>query len=196
MRLRQLAFGVAAWLLSAAACAADLTPELRTERQRIAAERKRLEAVFADEEARCQSRFAVTACLDDVRQRRRAALDLTRSRELAIDDTERRQRATARREAVEEKQRRAAARTVAEPAASAEPAAALPAPAPAPASAPAAREPQAPPSTELARQRAAAAHERQQKLRATQQRVEARQAERARQQRPAAPLPVPPAASR
>lgn len=182
-------YRLAACLMGLAACAAaaDLTPELRTERQRIAAERQRLEAAFAEEEARCASRFAVTACLDDVRQRRRAALELPRSRELAIDDIERRQRATARREAVEEKQRRAAARPVAEPASSAAPARALPAPAPASS----AREPHAPPSADLARQRAAAAHERQEKLRATQQRVQAREAERARQGRRAAPLPVP-----
>jgi hypothetical protein len=161
------------------------------ERARIHAERERLEAAFAIEEARCAERFAVTACLDDVRLRRRGALARPRAQALAIDDAERQARAEARRAAVDEKRRRAAAR----PPIPSEPARAprelppappvvLTEPAPRPSSAPA----------EAAR-RVEAARERQADIRATQQRIEARQAERARQRKPSAPLPVPSAAS-
>jgi hypothetical protein len=161
------------------------------ERGRIHAERERLEAGFAAEEARCAERFAVTACLDDVRLRRRAALAGPRAQALAIDDAERHARAEARRAAVDEKQRRAAAR----PPIPSEPARAprelppappvvLAEPVPRPSSAPA----------EAAR-RVEAARERQAEIRATQQRIEARQAERARQRKPSAPLPAPRAAS-
>lgn len=79
-----------------------------SERQGIEDERERIEAAYAAELARCNERFAVTACVDHARQRRRAALAGPRARELALDDAERRSRAAARRQAVKDKQIRAA----------------------------------------------------------------------------------------
>ncbi len=87
---------------------AEHSPDAAAQRQGIEAERKRIESTYAVELARCNERFAVTACVDDVRQRRRAALAAPRARELALDDAERRSRAAARRQAVKEKQSRAA----------------------------------------------------------------------------------------
>ncbi len=162
------------------------------ERASIRAERQRLEASFAAEEARCHERFAVTGCVDDVHRRRRAALAAPRSRELALIDAERNARAQARREAVARKQREAAER----PIGVAEPLRAPHLPSPARPAAPAAtRAPHDPAAASAeAAQRAQAGRERQEKLDATRQRIAAREAERLRR-KPAAPLPVPPAAA-
>ncbi len=166
------------------------------ERARVQAERKRLEAAFDAEIVACRERFTVTACVDDVRVRRRAALAEPRARELAIDDLERRERAATRRQAVAQKQRQAAERPVRDPAASAPEAAAVPAHA---ASAIARVRPHvAPTDAERkadAAHRAEATRERQAQIRAEQERIEARQAERARHKPPAAALPVPGAPS-
>jgi len=168
------------------------------ERAAIVAERDRIEAQFATELAACSDRFAVTACQDDVRARRRVALDGPRARELALDDAERRSRAAARREAVVQKQRRAAERPA--PAAAAAPA---PASAPAPAQPAPSLAPQLPETTSASRaaasaaaeaaaaQRALAARQRQAAIKAEQARIAARQAERERRGKSAAPLPVP-----
>jgi hypothetical protein len=66
------------------------------ERARVAAERQVLEARYAAEERACRERFVVTACVSDVRVRRRDALAPLRERELQLADSERRQRALER----------------------------------------------------------------------------------------------------
>ncbi len=66
------------------------------ERERLAAERQVLLERFAAEERACHGRFVVTACVDELRVRRRAALAPLRARELALDDLERQQRASDR----------------------------------------------------------------------------------------------------
>ena len=63
------------------------------ERTRIAAERQSLTERFTAEESACRTRFAVNACLDDVRARRRAALAPLRERELRLAEAERQRRA-------------------------------------------------------------------------------------------------------
>jgi hypothetical protein len=76
MGLRHLAWAL--WLaagLPSVAVAAD------NDRNRITAERKATAAQFAAEEKACAERFAVTACVDDVRARRREALAPLRERE-------------------------------------------------------------------------------------------------------------------
>jgi len=99
------------WLLSLLlACVALAAAADDAERVRIAAERQVLIERFAREERECQRRFAVTACLDDVRSRRRTALAPLRARELQLDDAERQQRAADRRAVIEAKQRAQAAR--------------------------------------------------------------------------------------
>lgn len=153
-------------------------------------ERQRLEAAFAAEEAQCRERFAVTACIDDVRQRRRIALAGPRAQALAQDDADRLQRAQARREAVARKQKQAAERPVVEPEPAREPR--LPPP-PAPLAEP--RVHAAPPADEAAR-RAAASRERREKIAASQDRIVTRQVERAsRNKKPGEPLPLPPEAA-
>jgi colicin import membrane protein len=66
------------------------------ERERLGVDRRALDQRFATEEQACQSRFAVTPCVDDVRLRRRLALAPLRERELQLDDEQRRQRASVR----------------------------------------------------------------------------------------------------
>lgn len=157
-----------------------------SDRGAISAERKRLEAAFAAEEAQCRERFAVTACVDDVRQRRRAALASPRAQELALDDADRLQRAQVRREAVARKQKEAAERPVVAPEPQREPR--LPPP-PAPL---AELRPHPTLSAEDAARRAAAGRERRDKINASQDRIVTRQLERAsRNTKPAEPLPVP-----
>jgi len=173
-------------LLFASACAA-------AERGDFTAERKRLQAAFAAEERQCHQRFAVTACVDDVRQRRRAALAAPRAQELAADDAERLQRAQARREAVARKQKEAAERPVVAP----PPPRDVRLPPPGPLAQPRAHEPR--PDDDAAR-RAAVSRERREKIAASQDRIVTRQVERAsRHKKPSEPLPipepVPPAAS-
>ncbi len=166
------------------------------ERAALQVERDRLEAQFAAELARCSERFAVNACRDEVSQRRRVALEGPRARSLALDDLERSRRAAARREALAQKQRGASAPAV--PAENVPLAASAPSAAD-PAASRAQREipphavaPAASAAAEAAAaQRAAESHRRQASIRAERERVQARQAERARQGKAAAPLPVP-----
>jgi len=167
-------------------------------RARIKDERSRIEAQFSAEMAACRQRFVVTACLDDARQRRRDALTAPRTEELTLDDLERRERAAVRREAIEAKQREAASRPAAPLAASAPGERVRPGPSAA-TSTPATQ--RADPGAAVsaaqasARQRANAARERQAQIEATQARIRDRQAERLREGKVAAPLPLP-AASR
>jgi colicin import membrane protein len=98
---------VAVWTVPNSAWAADPA----TDRRALQAERSRLAAAYAAEEAACEQRFAVTACREDVRLRRRDALDRLRSQELALDDQARQQRADERRAAVRARQQQAAERT-------------------------------------------------------------------------------------
>ena len=89
-----------AWFLWLAACLPMVATAADSERSRITAERKAMAAQFAAEEKACAERFAVTACVDDVRVRRREALAPLRERELKLDEADRQQRAQERRSAV------------------------------------------------------------------------------------------------
>ena len=103
--------GLSAWPLSLAA--AD------DERARLVQQRRVLNATFAAEEQACGQRFAVTACVDDLKLRRRQALAPLRERELQIDEAERVQKATARRATIAAKRAAAASAPLAASAASA-----------------------------------------------------------------------------
>lgn len=197
---RRACLGLLAALLAAGPARAAATADAaeREERARIAAERARLGAAFDAEEAACRERFLVNACVDDVRARRRAALDPLRRRELDLDDAERRRRADARRTAVRE---RLAAPPPPEP-----PATAAPPPAP-PASAPRTTVPAVRPDpgqeeAAAAARRAEAAKRRQQRAAETREEIRRREAERSARGKPSDPLPTPaalppaPAASR
>jgi colicin import membrane protein len=73
------------------------------ERERIARERAAVEALFTGRQAACQSRFAVTDCVNDAKTERREALAPLRRQAIALDDAERKQRAARRLEDVRNK---------------------------------------------------------------------------------------------
>jgi colicin import membrane protein len=169
-----------------------------SERARIAAERKAMADLYAAEEKACASRFAVTACVDDVRARRRESLAPLRAQELTLEEAQRQQRALQRRQAIAARQAEVASRPPAPPLTETrvrQPT--LP-------SSSAARAPRAHGdahlrATELrateAERRAGEARIRQDEAKAVQQRVERRLAEREAQGKKSMPLPVPGAAS-
>lgn len=188
------ALTIAAALVALCACSASVADD----RQAIAEQRRRLETGFAAEEAACARRFAVNACLEDVRLRRRAELTLLREQELRLDDEARQARAEERRASVAAKQAAAAAR----PASGSTPPAEHGAPpaqdrAPPLPSSPSPRDPltreaaaaQAARAATAAAERARAAERRREEARLAQERIARRLAERAAQGRPVAPLP-------
>ena len=73
------------------------------ERSKIAAERARLEAGFQAEEAACKSRFAVNACLQEIRPRRNAAMADLRRQDLLINEADRKARAADQIQKTEDK---------------------------------------------------------------------------------------------
>ncbi len=82
-------FGGSAW---AQVQIADGGLEVATEQARIASERQRIEQRFADEEAACFQKFAVTDCRDASRARRRADMADLRRQEIALNDAERKRK--------------------------------------------------------------------------------------------------------
>ena len=169
------------------------------ERTRLTAERRILSERFDAEQRACADRFAVTACVEETRARRREALAPLRERELRLDEAERRQRATERRAAIASKVAAAASRpaeAAASAASSAAPVVRLRAP---PSAASGVVRTPRPKADEAGRaavaaqaeQRVREAQSRQQDLQAAQQRIQRRLAERAAGGRAAEPLPVP-----
>lgn len=201
------------WLGGAAAHAQNLS-DPRGERERIARERAAVEARFIERQAACQSRFAVTDCVNDAKSERRDGLAPLRRQAIALDDAQRKQRAAQRQENVRKKLSdaraperevvvRGAAAAASQPAAvaSGESASAPPreikqkaAPTPSPA-----RTPKAAPSA--ADRRAAEAQaqarlkERKQAAQAHREAVERRNAERALSGKRVDPLPLPASAA-
>lgn len=90
------------FLFVAMLCLASLAAraEPADERARLDAERQAITQRFGQEEQVCRQRFAATACLEDVRVRRRDALAPVRERELNLADLDRQQRAAQRRRLV------------------------------------------------------------------------------------------------
>ena len=97
------------WALAMPAFADDGEVE-RAERNRIARERAQVQATFAQQQAECSTRFAVTACVDTARHEQRVALSHLRDQELALDAANRKQRAAERLSAIEAKTRSEPAR--------------------------------------------------------------------------------------
>lgn len=165
------------------------------ERAQLAAERRALQTRFDTQEQACKSRFAVTACVDELRLRRRDALAPLRARELQLDDAERSQRAQRRQQALQAKQRSTDAATPPEvilraPAGETSAANAAPCNARTPPS----RTKDASRATEAA-ERAKAAKTRADAARASQAAVAKKLSERAASGKAAAPLPVPAASA-
>ena len=74
------------------------------ERRRIAGERAAAHARYNEDRRACWQRFAVNACLDQARERRRAALDALRHDELTLNAQERERRTAARLDEIARKQ--------------------------------------------------------------------------------------------
>jgi hypothetical protein len=92
-------------LAAAAASAPQMLPPTRTE---VAAQRAAIEQRFAKEQEACQKQFAVSSCVEDVRQRRHAALVPLVRREHELAAEERRARASAQTQRVHEREQAAA----------------------------------------------------------------------------------------
>ena len=76
--------------------------ELQAEHERIQRERYAVQAQRQTEEAACYRRFTVEDCLRGVRARSRDALARLRTQEIELNDAERREKAAARRQSIEE----------------------------------------------------------------------------------------------
>ncbi|CAD5367360.1 conserved exported hypothetical protein [Rubrivivax sp. A210] len=151
-------------------------------RARIAEERSVVKERHAAAVRECAQRFAVTACMDEAKARKRTELAPLRDRELRIDEAERQRRAQQRREAIAAKQAAAATRP---PAGSAPTLLPIPAPGVAASAAPHAERPQvklrdhAAAQAAAAAERARAAERRREEARQTQARIARRLAEQA-----------------
>jgi colicin import membrane protein len=163
-----------------------------SEGSRIAGERKAMAERYAAEERACVSRFAVTACVDEVRARRREALAPLRDRELKLDEAERQHRAQDRRQAIAQRQAEAGQRAPAPP----EPEARVRQPLPgASASARAPRAPDGGPARAAAAEaRAQDLRQRQGEAKATQERIARQLAQRELNGKKSQALPIPPKA--
>jgi hypothetical protein len=80
------------------------------ERARIAQERRQAEAEYTARERACQSDFAVTACVDEAKAKRRKVLEELAQQEAVLDDAQRRQRAAQRMEQIHQNTARSEAR--------------------------------------------------------------------------------------
>lgn len=76
-------------LLTLATSAALAAPDDAAQRQSLAQQRATADATFAQAHAACSSAFAVTACVDDARQRRRVALQAIQVEQNKLDDQQR-----------------------------------------------------------------------------------------------------------
>lgn len=94
-------------LLAAVAASAPL-PSQSPNRAEVAAQRAAIEQRFAGETQACEQQFAVASCLEDVRQRRHAALAPLVKREHELAAEERRARAQAQAQRVHERDLNAA----------------------------------------------------------------------------------------
>jgi colicin import membrane protein len=169
----------------ASAPASDATQE----RLRIAAEKQQAEQRFEAARRECETRFAVSSCVDQARSERRRTLELLAARQAVLDDAHRRQRADERMRSIREKARQADERAAA-PAASAVVRARRAPPAPrSPASA--APEPRPQVTPQEAAQRRDERTQREQEAAQHRDAVLRRNAERDARKPPSAPLPVP-----
>lgn len=91
-------------LAAAAASAPQIQPATRTE---VATQRAAIEQRFNREQAACEQQFAVSSCMEDVRQRRHTALVPLVRREHELAAEERRARASAQTQRVREREQAA-----------------------------------------------------------------------------------------
>lgn len=99
MKLLSVArFNVWALSLVMLACCQMALATVSEDKKRIAEARTKADTDLAADEAECQTRFAVTPCLLDAREKHRDIVDPLRRDQLTLDERERQQRATDRRE--------------------------------------------------------------------------------------------------
>lgn len=159
------------------------------ERQRIAAEKQEVERRFEAARRECETRFAVSSCVEQARSERRRALEQLAGQQAVLDDAQRRARAAERMRSIREKARQADERA-ASPAASAVMRARRVPPAPrSPSSAPSEQRLQVTPQE--AAQRRDERVQREQEAAEHRDAVLRRNAEQDARKRPSAPLPVP-----
>jgi hypothetical protein len=91
---------VGAHVLGAAAAHAQAPADDSAARERLLRERAAVQARYAQREADCRTRFAVTDCLNDAKRARRDALAPLRREEIALDDAQRRRRAAIRQDEI------------------------------------------------------------------------------------------------
>jgi len=190
--MTRLRHTLAAALLALQVVAAMAAPESdAAERARIAADRQAVEAHFQAALRECQARFVVSQCVVQAKQDRRLALEPLQRQAHLLDDARRRQRAVDRLRVIQERESAAAARP------------ALAASAPPRSAPPAARAPvqhrvrqpaSAASAAQQAQHRAAQQQQRVQEAEAHQAAVQARNARRDAQHKPASGLPLPPPA--
>lgn len=96
--MRLLTASTRPWVLALAALAVSqfAWAAASEDKKRIAEARAQADADLATQEVECQTRFAVTPCLLDARERHRAIVEPLRRDELTIDERERKQRAADR----------------------------------------------------------------------------------------------------
>jgi colicin import membrane protein len=193
--------------LSAAAMAAHAADDElsdRAHREQIDAERAAAQARYEQAIAECERRFVVTSCVDQAKAERRATLDRLSREQMVLDDAQRKRRAEERREQIAAKKARQAQQAQqAQEAATREAASSptlprKPRPSTAPASGtkparriePRSSEAAAAAAAEAA-ERAADSQQRRERAQAHAEAVRRRNAERAAERVPAAPLPVP-----
>ena len=211
--MKLLTLLVAALILGGAAsmAGAEDLRSLSSERGRIESERAAAEARYAGRMRSCEGRFVVTSCVEEARRERRDTLTRLRREQNQIDDAMRKARAAERTEAIRKREaseaqraRDATPREPRQPAQRATPEPRTPRTAGTeshdrPNSAGAGVPPGSAPSPEQRRQQEARSRATfdaaQRAAEAHRLEVESRNAERAAKHKPAAPLPVPGAAS-
>lgn len=201
--LKLLAAAILAVLMPWVAWAQDSADtRLASERARIAAEKGEANARFSRDEAACYAKFAASDCLNEASARRREALADLRRQEISLNDEERKRKAAAQRQRLDQRaeeqearqvraqERAQAARTSAEDRA-ARKAGRAPASQAVPASAPASAGRATPATVRSARDEEEARRAHEARVKEAEQRKE--RVLRRQQDKPAAkPLPVPP----
>jgi hypothetical protein len=83
---------------------AEHEQKVKSERDRINAERAKINKQYDIDRAACYKKFAVSGCIEDLQVKRREVLDDLKRQEILINDEERRRKAAERLNSIEEKQ--------------------------------------------------------------------------------------------
>jgi len=194
-RMRSARLGAAAALALLCWGAVAAPDSDAAERDRIAADRRAVQARFEVAQRDCETRFIVNQCLEQARHARREALAPLQRQSDLLDDARRRARAAERLRAIRARESAAAAKPALLPASAALPAAASDRP---PVQRAVRAAPAASAAVQAAQHRAAQQQQRLHDAQIHQDAVQARNAKQDARRPPAAslPVPVPPAAVR